>query len=86
MDVRQFEGLLYNMLLEPDNEPTSSLSYFIENPIVNVETIEEMFKDMKVHRVQQKGDKTLSHEYEKYRIVQQKKGNQHSPGSHLQIL
>ena len=44
----------------PDNEPTFSSSYFLEKPIVNVENIEESFKVMNLHRVQQKGEIVLS--------------------------
>ena len=44
----------------PDNEPTFSSSYLLENPIFNVENIEERFKEMNLHRVQQKLDKGLS--------------------------
>ena len=39
--------------------------------MVNVETIEESFKEINLHTVQQKGDKGLSQEYENDRIVQQ---------------
>ena len=56
----------------PDNEPTFSSSYFLEKPIVNVETVERILKEMNLHRVQQKGYKGLSHEYEKDRTVQHK--------------
>ena len=38
-----------------------------------MKTIEEMLKAMNLHRVQQKGDKGLSQEYEKDRTVQHKK-------------
>ena len=38
-----------------------------------METIEERFKEMNMHRVQQKGDKGFSQEYEKYRTVKHKK-------------
>ena len=36
----------------PDNEPTFSESYCHEVPIVNMENIEEVLKEMKLHRVQ----------------------------------
>ena len=39
----------------PYNEPKFSSSYFHEEPIFNVETIEERLKEMKLHRVQKKG-------------------------------
>ena len=53
--------------------------------MVNVENIEEMFKEMNFHMVQQKGDKGLSQEYKKYRTVQHKRGNKHSPRLHLHL-
>ena len=34
--------------------------------------IEERFREMNLHRIQQKGYKLFSQEYEKYRTVQQK--------------
>ena len=33
-----------------DNEPTFSSLFFHEGPIVNVETIKERLKEMKLHR------------------------------------
>ena len=69
----------------PDNGPTFSSEYSLEKPTVNVETIEERFKEMNLHRVQQKGDKGLYQEYENIEQFNTKRGMQHSPRSHLQI-
>ena len=57
----------------PDNKTTFSSSYFLELPIVNVETIGKRFEEMNLNRVQQKGDKGFPQKYEKYRTVQHKK-------------
>ena len=35
----------------PDNEPTFSSPYFHEEPIVNVETIEERLREINLHRL-----------------------------------
>ena len=51
-----------------DNKPTFSSSYFHEEPIVYVETIEERLKEMNFHRVK-KRDELSSQEYDKDRTV-----------------
>ena len=56
-----------------DNEPNFSSSYFHEEPIVNVESIEERLRVINLHRVQKKGGKLSFQEYDKDRTVQHKK-------------
>ena len=56
-----------------DNEPTFSSSFFHEGPIVNVETIEELLKEMNLRRIQKKGENVSSQEYDIDRTVQHKK-------------
>ena len=43
-----------NIESPPDNEPTFSLSYFHEGTIVILETMEEILKEMNLHKVQTK--------------------------------
>ena len=68
-----------------DNELTSLSLFFQEGPVVNVENIEERLRAMNLHMVQIKGEKLSSQEYEKDITVQQKKGKQYSPRSHLHL-
>ena len=61
-----------------DNELTFSSSFFHARSVVNVETIEKMFKKKNLHKVQKK--ETFSYqEYDKDNTVQHKKKENASP-------
>ena len=62
-----------------DNDPTFLSSHFLEKPVFTVENIEERLNEMNLERVQSKGEKLSSHEYDKDRTVQHKKRKGTSP-------